>query len=343
MQKKKLFAYARWYMPWLRNDKSVPQKELIMKQPIIAPVNPDLIEQELTEKRFLRDTCRAGNKIYVVTAHNAPNTMREIGRLREEAFRAAGGGTGKECDIDIYDTMENPCRQLLVWNPDQREIVGAYRYLQGGEMIRDADGTPHIATADIFHFSSEFINDYLPVTIELGRSFVRLEYQATRLGVKSLYALDNLWDGLGALTVLHPDVEYLFGKMTMYTTYPRTCRNLLLRFLKMYFPDPDSLVTPIETLPDLDCGPEFDDFFAGDNFREDYKRLNSFVRQHGITIPPLVNAYMNLSPTMRILGTAINDDFGGVEETGLIIRIADITAAKKTRHVESFTPHRPEL
>lgn len=308
-------------------------------QPIIDPISPELIEQELTPKRFLRDTCRAGNQIYVVTAHNAPNTMREIGRLREEAFRAAGGGTGKDCDIDQFDTMETPCKQLLVWNPERHEIVGAYRYLLGSEMVKEENGKPRIATSHMFNFSDEFLNDYLPVTIELGRSFVRLDYQATRLGVKSLYALDNLWDGLGALTVLHPEIEHLFGKMTMYTTYPKVCRNLLMKFLLLYFPDRDNLVTPIEPIPDMACSPEYEDFFSGDNFREDLKRLNTFVREHGITIPPLVNAYMNLSPSMRILGTAVNHEFGDVEETGLIIRISEITLQKKSRHIESFTPN----
>lgn len=303
---------------------------------IINPVDVELIENELTPATFLRKTNKANNHIHVVTAHNAPNTMREIGRLREIAFRSAGGGTGKSCDIDEFDTMENPCHQLLVWNPERHEIIGAYRYLLGSEMVID-DNIPHIATAHIFKFSRDFVTKVLPLTIELGRSFVTPEYQSTRAGARAIYALDNLWDGLGALTVVHPEAEYLFGKMTMYTTYPRNCRNLLLHFLNLYFSDPDGWARPIKALP----GTQIDDemaanFFVGTDFKEDYRRLNAYIRNHDINIPPLINAYMNLSPTMRVLGTAVNDAFGNVEETGIIIKIDEIAPGKRDRHIETY-------
>ena len=302
---------------------------------IIAPVDPALIEKELSNNAFLRKTNKAGNEIYVVDAHIAPHTMREIGRLREITFRDAGGGTGKACDIDEFDTMEQPCQQLLVWNPERREILGAYRYLLGSQMeIRD--GEPHIAMAHIFRFSDAFMTQVLPKTIELGRSFVTPYYQSTRAGARAIFALDNLGAGLGALTVSHPEIEYLFGKMTMYTTYPRQCRNLLLYFLNLYFKDPDHWAEPIHPLPDTDVDSETAAFFIGNNFKEDYQKLNKFVRANGINIPPLVNSYMNLSPTMRILGTAVNDAFGDVEETGLIIKIDEITPMKRDRHIHTF-------
>ena len=262
--------------------------------------------------------------------------MREIGRLREISFRAGGGGTGKSCDIDEFDTMPTPCRQLFVWNPQEREIIGAYRYILGKDMVIDPDGTPHIAMSHMFRFSSEFMSHYLPITIELGRSFVRPEYQSANKGAKSIFALDNLWDGLGALTVLHPDAKYLLGKMTMYPSYQRECRDLLLHFLRLYFPDHKALVTPIEPLrPDTPAA-RTEHFFVGNDFKEDYRRLNQFIRSHGINIPPLVNAYMNLSPTMRFFGTAINHEFGEVEESGIYINIDEITDQKKSRHINTF-------
>ncbi len=305
-----------------------------MTEPIISPIDPALIEAELTDERLLRETNKASNRIYIVDAHTAPCTMREIGRLREIAFRAGGGGTGKECDIDEFDTMENPCRQLLVWNPERRDIVGAYRFLPGSEMERDEQGRLRIAMSHMFQFSSQFVDTVLPHTIELGRSFVSLDYQSTRAGNKALFALDNLWDGLGALSVIHPEIQYFMGKMTMYPSYDRDCRDRLLEFLHVYFPDPDQLVTPIEPLAGVKAGG--DNFFAGNDFKADYKRLNAFVRAHGINIPPLVNAYMSLSPTMRVLGTAINHEFGEVEETGILISINEIAEQKKYRHIETF-------
>ena len=207
-----------------------------MNQNIIDAVDVRLLKEELTADRMLRVSNKGGNEIYVVDARTAPNVMREIGRLREIAFRAGGGGTGKECDIDEYDLMEPPCRQMVVWNPEREEITGGYRFITGRDIMFRADGTPRIATAHMFRFSDRFINDYLPYTVELGRSFVRLEYQTTRHGNRAIYALDNLWDGLGALTVIHPEIKYFFGKVTMYPDYSRRCRDMILYFLHRHFP-----------------------------------------------------------------------------------------------------------
>ena len=306
-----------------------------MAQEIIDKVDVRLIIQELTPERLLRKTNKAGNEIYVIDAHNSPNTMREIGRLREISFRQAGGGTGKVCDIDEFDLMEPACQQLLVWNPDEQVIIGAYRYIVGKNMRLNEDGTPNIAMSHMFHFSQEFLNDYLPYTIELGRSFVRPEYQSSKVGAKGIFALDNLWDGLGALTIIHPEIKYLFGKMTMYTNYPVDCRNLLLTFLHLYFPDHEKLVTPITPLNIGDMK-ELASFFEGNNFKKDYLLLNSYIRSKNINIPPLISAYMSLSPTMRMLGTAINYEFGNVEESGILINLDEITDSKKSRHIDTF-------
>lgn len=308
-----------------------------MLETVVDEVPVELLEKELNESTFLRKSNKGGNELYVVDAHTAPNTMREIGRLRELAFRAGGGGTGLSCDIDEFDTMTPPCRQLVVWDPDARQIIGGYRFILGADIVTEPDGSPRIATAHLFRFSSEFMADYLPYTIELGRSFVRVEAQATRQS-KALFALDNLWDGLGALTVLYPEIKYLFGKVTMYPEYITECRDMILYFLHKHFPDKDNLVVPIEPLPakpDLESlAAEFPD---GTGFKEDYKHLNKLIREHGINIPPLVNAYMNLSPTMKVFGTAINREFGDVEETGILITIDEIFDEKKKRHIETFT------
>lgn len=303
---------------------------------IIAKVKVELIEAELTKDRFLRHTNKGNNEIYVVDAFNAPSTMREIGRLREIAFRNAGGGTGLSCDIDEFDTMDKPCRQLIVWNPHDKEILGGYRYILGENISFDDKGLPKIATSHMFNFSKKFLKELLPITIELGRSFVTLEYQSTKLGAKALYALDNLWDGLGALMVEYPQIKYLFGKVTMYPSYSIEGRNMLLYFLNMYFPDTEQLVTPIiplETNTDVDLMKQI---FLGTDFKEDYKTLNLHIRELGYNIPPLINAYMGLSPTMKMFGTAINHEFGDVEESGIFFSIEDMFEEKVSRHVTSY-------
>lgn len=309
---------------------------------IIAPIDKEVLKSELTEDKRLRFTNKSNNEIYIVTWKNAPNVLKEIGRLREIAFRAAGGGTGKSMDLDEYDLMENPYQQLIVWDPEAEEILGGYRYLLGDEVEFDAEGKPLQATAHMFNFSEKFLKDYLPTTIELGRSFVTLEYQSTRAGSKGLFALDNLWDGLGALTVVMPQVKYFFGKMTMYPSYNRFGRDMILYFLKKHFNDKDKLITPMQPLLIETDEKVLEKLFCYDTFKEDYKVLNTEVRKLGYNIPPLVNAYMSLSPTMRMFGTAINDGFGDVEETGILIAVDEILEEKRVRHIESYLREHPE-
>lgn len=314
-----------------------------MEQEIIKPIDKALLKSELTPERQLRMTNKSNNEIYIVDAHNAPNVLLEIGRLREIVFREAGGGTGKEVDLDEFDTMDNCYKQLIVWNPEAEEIIGGYRYILGKDVDVDKDGQPILATSHMFHFSDKFMRDYMPYTIELGRSFVSLGYQNTsRNGAKSLFALDNLWDGLGALTVIQPDVKYFFGKMTMYPSYIRKGRDMILYFLKKHFEDKESLVIPMKPLV-IEADPaELEALFCEDAFKEDYRILNREIRSLGYNIPPLVNAYMSLSPTMKLFGTAINNGFGDVEETGILIAVDEILDQKRVRHIDSFIKEHPE-
>lgn len=309
---------------------------------IIEPVSKELIKAELTEKKRLRMTNKSNNQIYIITHQDSPNVMREIGRLREVAFRAAGGGTGLSIDIDVYDTMEHPYKQLIVWNPEAEDILGGYRYLLGTDVQFDEVGVPILATSHLFNFSDKFVKDYLPTTIELGRSFVTLEYQSSRAGSKGLFALDNLWDGLGALTVVMPNVKYFFGKVTMYPTFHRQGRDMILYFLKKHFGDKDVLIAPMKPLKMETDEADLAALFCKDSFKEDYKILHCEIRRLGFNIPPLVNAYMNLSPTMRMFGTAINYGFGDVEETGILIAFDEILEDKRMRHIESFVKNSPE-
>lgn len=313
-----------------------------MEQEIIQPIAREVLLSELTPEKQLRMTNKSNNEIYIVTAHDSPNVMQEIGRLREIAFRTAGGGTGKSADIDEFDTCENCYKQLIVWNPEAQEIIGGYRYLMGDEWEYDEEGQPILATSHMFRFSEKFIKEYAPYTIELGRSWVTVEYQSSKMGAKSLFALDNLWDGLGALTVINPKMKYYFGKMTMYPSYIRFGRDLILYFLKKHFDDKEGLIYPTKPLQLETPEEELAQVFCGRDFKEDYRILNGGIRALGFNIPPLVNAYMNLSPTMKLFGTAINYGFGDVEETGILIAVDEILESKRKRHIETFVNENPE-
>lgn len=313
-----------------------------MDQKIIQPVSKELLKKELTADKQMRSTNKSHNEIYVLTAHNAPNVMQEIGRLREIAFREAGGGTGKEVDIDEFDICENCYKQLIVWNPEAEEIIGGYRYLEGKDWQFDDKGQPILATSHMFHFSEKFLKEYMPYTVELGRSFVSPEYQNVRMNTKSIFALDNLWDGLGALTVIDPSIKYFFGKVTMYPSYIRRGRDMILYFLQKHFGDKENLITPMKPLKLETDESELKALFCKDDFRSNYRILNGEIRKLGYNIPPLVNAYMNLSPTMKLFGTAINYGFGDVEETGILIAVDEILEEKRIRHIDSFIQEHPE-
>ena len=303
---------------------------------LIDPIPAHVIESELTPDKFVRKTNYGGNEIYIFNHHNAPYVTLEVGRLRELAFRKAGGGTGKSCDLDKFDLQDVPYDQLIVWSPTERMILGGYRYLVGKKATLDALGNIRMATYKLFSFSDKFIKEYLPYTIELGRSFVHPEFQSSNSVRKSIFALDNLWDGLGAIVVENPDMHYFFGKVTMYTHYDKEARDLLLYFLQKHFPDNDSLLQLNDPLPLYIDYDRFDKLFPSSDYTTNKKILNSEIRKYGENVPPLINAYMNLSPSMRTFGTSINHDFGDVEETAILIDIRDIYKSKIDRHVKTY-------
>lgn len=297
--------------------------------PIIQPVDRKLLLKELTATKYIRTTRKGGNELYEVTYQDSPNIMREIGRLRELSFRTSGGGTGKDCDIDEFDTDPKfAYKQLIVWDPDNQEIIGGYRYILCGGLPIEK-----LATKELFVYSEEFVNDYLPFTIELGRSFIQPNYQSMNLRRKSLYSLDNLWDGLGALMIKYSNYKYFFGKVTMYSSYNLKARNTLLNFLHKYFDDPDNLVYPIEPLDYDPNNKYYQELFNNLEYNDAYRVLQKEIKQNGENIPPLINSYMNLSPSMKVFGTALNKGFGDVEETGILVNIKDIYPEKVERHL----------
>lgn len=307
---------------------------------IIDPVSVDLLRAELTPDRKLCDTNKSGNEIYVVDCHTAPNVLQEIGRLREIAFRDSGGGTGRSVDLDDFDFLPDRLyRQIVIWDPEASAILGGYRFILGTDVNLDEKGQPILSSAHLFRFSESFIRDYLPHTIELGRSFVAPEYQSSKAGAKAIFALDNLWDGLAAIMLQHPDMMYYFGKMTIYPDYDKAALDLIEHFLWKHFPDPDELVRPWNSYPIVTDGRLLDLILREDDFKQDYRNLKDAVRRLGTGIPPLVNSYMNASPTMKMFGCSINDEFFNAFETGILIGFDEMYADKRDRHKDPYFKH----
>ena len=306
-----------------------------MIPPIIEPVDVALLKSELNEKTFLRNTNRGNNEIYIVNNESAPNVLREIGRLREVSFRAVGGGSGTECDLDHFDLEDKACFQLVVWNPEADEIIGGYRFTKWALASFHPNGQPYVNTEHLFDFSQKFIDEYFPYCIEMARAFVQPKYQSTGNVRKSIFTLDNLWDGLGALLTYYPSAKYFFGKVTMYSQFDKALRDMILFFMKKFFPDNEKLIYPY---PDKAIKIKARKAIMklrldGNNYQNSYRTLSKYVREHGSTIPPLFNAYMSLSATMKMFGTALNEPFGNVEETAILITIEDIYPEKIERHL----------
>lgn len=303
-------------------------------KPVIEPVDRELLKQELTKRAFLRPTNKAENEIYDITAATSPNLMREIARLRELAYRAGGGATGEEMDIDDMDTMEKPYHQLLVWDPINEEIIGGYRYLCGQDAVMQQDGQPYITSSHLFHYTDYFIHNYLPYTIELGRAFVQPKYQGRDMGVKALYALDNIWDGIGAVLYNHPEIKYLIGKVTIYPRYDAVSRDLIFAYLHRFHHDPKQLFYPKHP---IDIGIEAqelaDDLFMGDDASLNYQILQRAIRARGCVIPPMFSAYLNVTDSLMSFGSTINDELANVYETGILVRVEDINPDKHARYI----------
>ena len=307
---------------------------------IIDPVSVEVLKSELTPDKKLCNTNKAGNEVYVFDWRDAPNALREVGRLREIAFRDGGGGTGMSMDLDDFDTdPDHPYKQLVIWDPDANLILGGYRFILGPDVQMQEDGQPHITSSHMFHYSEKFIEEYLPHTMELGRSFVAPEYQSSKAGAKAIFALDNLWDGIASVILQHPNIMYFLGKMTIYPSYDKSCRELIQHFLWKHFPDPDELARPKQPVdPDVD-GRLLDLILKDDDYKSDYRNLKDAVRRLGFNIPPLVNSYMNVSPTMKMLGTGINDEFFDCYDTGIMVCFDEIYAEKRDRHRMPYMRH----
>jgi hypothetical protein len=301
---------------------------------IAKPVPLDIIKSELTKERFVRITNKGNNEIYIINHHNSPNVMKEVGRLREVTFASAGGGTGKSLDIDQFDTDDICYEQLIVWAPEAQEIIGGYRFIDCAKIV----GTDPLAlsTRSYFSYSDKFINEYLPTTVELGRSWVQPNFQPRAGSRRGIFALDNLWDGLGAIVVDTPHIQYYSGKVTLYTNYNTEARDALMYFMDNFFEDKENLIVPINSQGITTHIEDFKTAIEGLDYKQAHKVLNGYVRERGENIPPLINSYMSLSPTMKTFGTAMNPDFGDVEETMILVRIADIYEDKKARHVDTY-------
>lgn len=237
--------------------------------------------------------------------------MAEVWRLRDEAFGGVGVRLDDGCAMQQGD-VDGTYRQLIVWDVRRGAIAGGYRYAVGGEVVAE-----RLSLARYFNLSERFVTEFLPRGLELGRTFVAVEYQRSAAR-SALYALSDLWQGLSRV-VIGRGIRYLFGRVTLYPELGIRARNLLLGFMRYGFPCREPLMVAHRPLNSGISRRSFRRLFVGETVEENYKILTQRMRSMHRNIPPMISSYMRLSPSMQCFDSYVNEDLGGAVEVAIML------------------------
>ena len=293
-----------------------------LNKKIINPVEKKIIKKELDNASLICETKRGGRLVFSLTAHDCPNIMNEIGRLRELVFRNAGSKSNYNKDIDDHDTKPNPYKQLLVWDSKEEKIIAGYRYamledLETSGKIKDEE---FFASENYFKFSNTFKKNYCPSGVDLGRAFIIPEYQVKNNYRKGMFVLDNVWDGLGKL-ISSRGIKYMFGRLVLFSNFNEEIRELILYYLYYHFGNHDELIAAKK--PSYLFQKKEKSIFVADGYKENYLHLSQYAKERGVLLPPLIQVYMRVSPNMQVFASAIDNDFGESEETFIMLTTED--------------------
>lgn len=295
-------------------------------QPLIAPVPLAQLKEELSRLEPILEKTSHGNfVVYFFEGSKSPALMQEVGRLREEAYRSHGAGTGRATDVDEFDMDPSlGFKQLMLWDPELECIVGGYRLLPGKDCKYSPEGQPVMPSSHIFHFSERFLKEYMPRTVELSRSYIATPFQRHAAEIRTIYALDAILEGVCAAIGLSGS-QYIFGKVTFYPQYPVEAFQLVSSFFSKYWSS--DLVEPVNRVP-INENPEFSAILSNATAREDFRALKLALREKGVTLPPILNTYLNISSSFSYYGSAVNDEFAYATEMGLLVNTDDVIKAR---------------
>ena len=291
--------------------------------PIAHPEPRQLLRQEVRSCQLLGET-QDGKQIYLAPFHPDSCLMREIGRLREIAFRAAGEGSGLRRDVDSYDRH---CFQLVLWDEAELEIVGAYRLCAVADMPQDATGC---YSQSLFHFS-ESMQAVLAEGLELGRSFVQPRYWGRR-------SLDYLWYGIGAFLRTHPQYRYLFGPVSISDSYPAAAKDMLVYFYQLYFGDsrhPAQACMPYRL--SASTMHEMSLHFSGEDYKDDFMHLKGSLKHMGCSVPTLYKQYTEICQPggVRFLDFNIDPDFGNCVDGLVVVDLRQLKDKTRCRYIDT--------
>lgn len=293
---------------------------------VIQPVDKQKIKMQLNNSEFIGQTTD-GKKIYLVNYNNGQDVVREIARLREITFRKVGEGTGRSKDFDSYDKHY---KHLVLWDDDNLEIVGAYRFAFGQEVLTNI-GVQGFYTSSLFDFSEDFVK-IIPQSIELGRSFIQSKYWNSM-------ALDYLWQGIGKVLLNNTQIRYLFGPVSMSNNYSEEAKNLIVYFFSKWFSRNDNLVLPKNkfSLSEKKIT-ELKELFNLNNYEQELKILKSQLKILGFSVPVLFKQYSDICHRdgVNFVDFSIDPDFNNCIDAFIVLDLNFIKEAKRVRYLKQM-------
>ncbi len=294
--------------------------------PVAEPSAPEALREELNDTTLI--TRFKDLEIHLFGGPQAPETLNEIGRIREIEYRRVGAGRNLARDLDRLDAEEPMYRQIVSFDREQGELVAMYRAQHGGYALRTG-GVGALRTSSLFEFSPDFREKELPYLIELGRSVVNT---ASRRAIQGLF---SVWSGLAALHRELPELLGYFGNVSVYDDISDEQLDTLLGYLYTHHGDTTARVTarpelcrPLENSP-KDIPASFD-------------ALIERAAHEGWAVPPILISYLKASPGFTAFDTAIDADFGGVREIAILVPLDNIAPKTYARFIEPYVSTNPD-
>lgn len=282
------------------------------------------LKKELNSSELLGIT-NDGKRIFLVEFKRDSAVLKEIGRLREFTFRRVGEGSGKKRDLDKYDSYY---KHLVLWDDDELEIVGAYRIGESKTILER--GVEGFYTSSLFDYKDEFL-PYLDDSIELGRSFVQPKYWGSR-------ALDYLWFGIGAYLRKYPNIKYMFGPVSLSSSYPKEVKNLILFYYLKYFGAKSEMVVSknryILSLQEIESAKSI---LNSDSLLGDFKILKKHLMHMGFSVPTLYKQYSDLCEDdgVKFLDFGVDYEFESCIDGFILVDVGKIKSSKRDRYINS--------
>lgn len=299
-------------------------------RPLAPPVPRSALAEELGPDS--RIATFRGLEVHLVSGPDAPAALDEIGRIREQEYRRVGAGRGGERDLDRFDTVWPWYLQLVSWDPVEREIVAAYRAIRCDWALRHG-GVDALRTSSLFEFTERFVNDYLPATVELGRSVVNAEARRATSG------LFSVWVGLGAIVREWPEIRWFFGNVSLYRSLPDRALRSIVGYLLRHHAPGGELVRARGRTPAADGGsPGGVDEVPVASFGQ----LQELAADEGWAIPPILVSYAKANPGMLAFDVAPDPDFGDACEVAIAIPVEGLSGRTVDRFIAPYESTNPQ-